>query len=309
MRLLWSIVKKTRRFVGMSILIGIGSIAITIVWNDWLAKLINLVSRGQRIGIEKVICAFLLILATALIQALLTLVSGYTCERMNHELRMWYANRYRGMDLLQLEAMNTGQELSMLHNELAEVSAYISSNLFQLVNDLLKFVGTFAWIILLNYRLALSANLPVIFIVIYVAISSKVISKLSAIAQQENQHMNGLVDTILTLFPVMKVYDAGKLIYDNYYRVVAAWEKASKKEECIRACLMSLSAVLSCLPLLLLLLIGGRQVILADMEIGTLYIFINLSGNVSGVMINMPGYIGAFRRFITNMERLQSKQN
>ncbi len=38
--------------------------------------------------------------------------------------------------------------------------------------------------------------------------------------------------------------------------------------------------------------------------VGTLYIFLNLSGNVSGVMMNMPGYITAFRQFSSNMNRL-----
>jgi|GEM_PF-3927362 len=39
--------------------------------------------------------------------------------------------------------------------------------------------------------------------------------------------------------------------------------------------------------------------------IGTLYVFINLSGNVSGVMMNMPGRIAVFRRFLANMKRIE----
>ena len=92
---------------------------------------------------------------------------------------------------------------------------------------------------------------------------------------------------------------------NQYNSSVELWEKTSIKEERVRAGLLSLSAFLSCLPLLLLLLIGGSQVLQGSIEIGILYIFVNLSGNVSGIMMNMPGQIASFRRFASNMARLQ----
>ncbi len=46
------------------------------------------------------------------------------------------------------------------------------------------------------------------------------------------------------------------------------------------------------------MIISGR------MTVGVLYIFVNLSGNVSGVMMNLPDYAGTFRRFTANMQRL-----
>lgn len=55
----------------------------------------------------------------------------------------------------------------------------------------------------------------------------------------------------------------------------------------------------------MLILIGGFLVIDDSISIGTLYVFINLSGNVSGVMMNMPGRIAMFHKFIANMERIE----
>lgn len=68
---------------------------------------------------------------------------------------------------------------------------------------------------------------------------------------------------------------------------------------------MSLSALLSSTPLLLLLLIGGAQVINGTATVGTIYVFINLSGNVSGIMMNMPGRIAMFRRFSADLKRME----
>jgi len=40
------------------------------------------------------------------------------------------------------------------------------------------------------------------------------------------------------------------------------------------------------------------------LSIGMLYVFINLSGNVSGVMINISVHLANFRRFCGNLERV-----
>ena len=74
--------------------------------------------------------------------------------------------------------------------------------------------------------------------------------------------------------------------------------------EKVKARLMSLSGILSCLPLALLLLVGGTLVVKGSLSLGMLYVFINLSGNVSGVMMNLPSHLAAFRRFQGNLERV-----
>lgn len=71
--------------------------------------------------------------------------------------------------------------------------------------------------------------------------------------------------------------------------------------------LMSLSGLLSFVPLLLLLAFGGAMVIKGEISIGLFYIFIILSGNVSGFLQNMPNIYAAFRRFEATVGRLGKK--
>ncbi len=70
---------------------------------------------------------------------------------------------------------------------------------------------------------------------------------------------------------------------------LSEWEDMNVKKERIATGLMSLSGVLSFVPLLLLLGAGGAMVMNGEISIGIFYIFINLSGNVSGFLQNMPG--------------------
>lgn len=305
MRILWALMKKRIWILLITILISIASIVISMLWNYKVAQAIDLVSEGRKMGEVLILSIVGVMILSMVMQTIFTFMSGYSCERLNHDLRVWYVGRYMTKDITFFDDMSTGQQLSELQNEVHEVSLYISNHMFQLIDDIIKFVGTFTWIIMLNAPLALLANLPVVLIVLYVTYTSKVLKRLASSSQQSNQHMNGMADTILTLFPIIKLYEAGRMMTKQYHSSVEVWEKTSIKEERIRAGLMSISAILSCLPLLLLLLIGGQQVVLEKIEIGILYIFVNLSGNVSGVMMNMPGQIANFRRFAANMARLQ----
>jgi ABC-type bacteriocin/lantibiotic exporter with double-glycine peptidase domain len=94
------------------------------------------------------------------------------------------------------------------------------------------------------------------------------------------------------------------MVRAEYDAALQGWQEASVREEHRRARLMSLSAMLSSLPLLLLFLVGGTQIFAGETTIGILYVFVNLSGNVSGVMMNLPGRIAQFRRFSVNIQRL-----
>ena len=235
----------------------------------------------------------------------MNMCSGWTCETLAHDLRMGYAKHFTTLSITEIENLNAGEQLSRLQNEIGDISGFLRTNLFTIVDDLIRFIGTFSWMLWINPKLTLLANVPSVIIIFYTAYSSKVIGKATQRSQQANAQMNGFADTLITIFPIMRLFDANFLIQKRYNAALEQWEIAGISEERTRARLLSLSAMLSCFPLLLLFLIGGTQVIHGSATIGTLYVFINLSGNVSGVMMNMPGRIAMFRRFSANMKRIE----
>lgn len=109
------------------------------------------------------------------------------------------------------------------------------------------------------------------------------------------------------MFPVIQVYDAQRLMMGLVEERLSEWGRASVRKERIAARLMSLSGLLSFLPLLCLLGFGGRMVINGEISTGTFYLFVNLSGNVSGFLQNMPGVYAGFRQFGASMGRLERK--
>lgn len=292
---------------GLSVLglcVSAASIALTLWWNTQLSDIINCTAAGSAIPTGRLVMAVGTMLLCGLIAYGLAMASALLCETLTHDLRMGFATYLSALELPELERTNTGDQISKLQNEIGEVSAFLRGNLFSFVDDLVRFVGTFSWMLWMNPKLALISFGPVAVLLWYTAVSSRVIGEAAQESQRQKAQMNIFADTLLSVFPVMRLFEAAAMVRLRYDTALERWQAAVVREEKRRAALMSLSAMMSCIPMLLLFWVGGHQVIASETTIGLLYAFVNLSGNVSGVMMNLPGRIGQFRRFSVNMQRL-----
>jgi ABC-type multidrug transport system fused ATPase/permease subunit len=285
--------------------ISVVSVSVSLWWNAQLSVIINAVNKAVNISGKSIFIAAATMVLSAGISYILGICSSWTLETIAHDLRMGYAKCFIRLPFEKIEDLNAGEQLSKLQNEINDVSEFLRSNLFSIIDDLIRFAATLSWLLWLNPKLTLLANIPSVLLLWYTLFSSKIIGKAAAESQQANTRMNGSADTLITVFPILRLFDATALIKKNYQTLLASWEASSIQEERKKAGLMSLSGVISRLPLLMLFLIGGAYVINGAETIGILYVFINLSGNISGVMMNMPGRFAGFRRFAANMKRLE----
>ena len=146
-------------------------------------------------------------------------ISGVTCTRINFALRENYIQEISYKDIYS-QKQSGGKEASVLLNELTSVSNFISENLFFMFDSLIKFIGSFGWLIYLNPFLAITANLPIFFIIIYISFSSKILQKYTIKTNEENSKINSVTDSLMNLFPVIKLYQAQKMILKNYSSIL-----------------------------------------------------------------------------------------
>lgn len=307
---------KVKFMIFLTFAVDIIFLAVTLVWNKYLANLIDLVTAGNagmdgagNSSIHGMLVELLIILADFIFMSgANAFISGVTTARINYELRQNYIESIARNSVSFMRskerAVSGGEMTSVLLNEFNAVSVFISENLFFIFDSFIKFLGTFGWFIFLNPFLAFSSNLPVFLIILYVSFSSKILKNYTIKANEENAKLNGVTESLMSLFPVIRLYQAQKFILTNYTNRLEAWEKLNISMEKKKALLMSISAVMTCIPLLLLILIGGNLVIKGQMTVGELYIFINLSGNVSGILMNMPSFIMQFRIFAGNLQKI-----
>ena len=307
---------KVKFMIFLTFVLDIIFLAVSLVWNEYLANLIDLVTAGNagmdgagNSSIHGMLVELLIILADFIFMSgANAFISGVTTARINYELRQNYIESIARNSVSFMRskerAVSGGEMTSVLLNEFNAVSVFISENLFFIFDSFIKFLGTFGWFIFLNPFLAFSSNLPVFLIILYVSFSSKILKNYTIKANEENAKLNGVTESLMSLFPVIRLYQAQKFILTNYTNRLEAWEKLNISMEKKKALLMSISAVMTCIPLLLLILIGGNLVIKGQMTVGELYIFINLSGNVSGILMNMPSFIMQFRIFAGNLQKI-----
>ena len=307
---------KVKFMIFLTFAVDIIFLAVTLVWNKYLANLIDLVTARNagmdgagNSSIHGMLVELLIILAAFIFMSgANAFISGVTTARINYELRQNYIESIARNSVSFMRSkervVSGGEMTSVLLNEFNAVSVFISENLFFIFDSFIKFLGTFGWFIFLNPFLAFSSNLPVFLIILYVSFSSKILKNYTIKANEENAKLNGVTESLMSLFPVIRLYQAQKFILTNYTNRLEAWEKLNISMEKKKALLMSISAVMTCIPLLLLVLIGGNLVIKGEMTVGELYIFINLSGNVSGILMNMPSFIMQFRIFAGNLQKI-----
>lgn len=284
------------------------SIGFNLYWNRFLADTINMLGNlSSTLLLKHFTEAVVIILLYSAIESVSSYLASYTCEIFAHEMRMGYARFYLQADLQTLSRLNVGKEQSAMQNELREVSAYLQGNLFSFIKQLITFSATVIFLLYQNFTLTLLSTLPVVPLILYCAISSKVIKNLTDRCQNSKKHINGMIDTLLDLFPIIQIYNAQSLISATMDEHLLKWQNSNIKQERITARLMSLSGLLSFIPLLLLLGFGGTMVVKGKVSLGIFYIFINLSGNVSGFLQNMPNIYAGFRQFDAAACRLEKK--
>lgn len=304
MAFVFRLFQKRKGIVLLTLLCCVGSVVATLLWNKNLAVLIDGVQAGHGLDRSCVAwCAGCLVLA-ALIQGGMQFLSAYAGEYAVHDLRMGLARVTMRREYASVAKENSAELISVQQNEMEEINRYISDNLFTLCTTVINFVFTLLFLLMQNVELTLLYLLPVTGMALYTTISGKVIYRYTKREQEQQKRMNGVAGTLLSLFPVVRLYEAEVLLEQRYTERIDGWKNAVVTQEKTKAKLMSISGMLSCIPLVLLMLVGGRMVFQGTLTIGMLYVFINLSGNVSGVMINISVHLANFRRFCGNLERV-----
>lgn len=305
MTFVFQLFRKRKGTTLLTLLCCVGSVVATLVWNKELAVLIDGVQAGFGLDGRRVVgCACCLAVA-ALLQGGMQFLSAYAGEYAVHDLRMRLASVTMRRDYGSVAKENSAELISVQQNEMEEISRYISDNLFTLCSTAISFVFTLLFLLMQNVKLTLLYLLPVAGLAVYTTLSGKVIYRYTKKEQEQQKKMNGVAGTLLSLFPVVRIYEADALLKQEYKLRIDGWKDAVVTQEKTKAKLMSVSGMLSCIPLVLLMLVGSRMILQGALTMGILYVFINLSGNVSGVMINISAHLANFRRFCGNLERVR----
>ena len=305
-------------------------IAVTIAILANLSQMIYIVYIGELVNRienrEEVTSSLMITLAGFLISNVVTVYlkhySGrYAAEKMAHSLRMDFIGKllerkseYKsfesdGIDKTERhtdkpEKNDAGSIMSKVQNELSRAAEYLSNTFFEITDMLLTCALVFVFLMFQNILLTLVIFIPTALILLYVKWSSRKLSGIVSSALKEKEKMNRVSYSLVHAFPAVKIYNGDEMCIGTYEKSLENWGKYEADMEKLNALYNSLSGILSRVPLLLLLTVGGFMVLKGNIMLGTLIVFLNMQSSLTQSIMNLPSWISGFKVFTTNLDKL-----
>ena len=296
------LIKRNKIWVALGILMTILSNLSQMTFVYLIGKLVNHIESRSSITLSFIFLFACLMASNAFTLLLKQYLGRLSTEKMAHSLRMGYAKRLIKKTVK--EKTSASLAMSVAQNELAQANNYLSNTLFDIAGMLIMAVLVTVYLLLQNVLLTLVIIVPTLLILVYVSFSSRRLSTIVSLAQNEKNKMNKVAYSLIHAFPSVKIFSGKKLCLNAYNESFDVWKKQWEKMGRLSALYNTLSGVLSRIPLLLLLLIGGFMVIRGDILMGTLIVFVIMQGSLSESIMNLPNWIANFKVFTTNLSRI-----
>lgn len=303
MQVLKVLIKRNKFWVTASVFTALLSNLSQMIFAYLIGRLVNNIQSRSSITVSFIIIAACFIASNAFTLLLNQFVGRLSAEKMAHTLRMGYAKKLIGRS--SKEKISVASAMSVAQNELAQASSYLSNTFFDITGMLFMAVLATVFLLLQNVFLTFVLLIPTLLILIYVFFSSRRLSGIVSKAQNEKNKMNKVAYSIIHAFPSVKTFGGEELCLNAYNERFGAWKKQWQKMGRLSALYNTLSGILSKVPLLLLLTVGGFMVIRGDILIGTLIVFLYLQGSLTQSIMNLPNWIANFKVFTTNLSRIE----
>ena len=312
MSVLSKLIKNNRMCIFAAVTISILANLSQMIYMVYIGELVNRIENR-----EKITSSLVMILVCFLISNVVTVVLKHysgklAAEKMAHTLRMGFACRL--LNLKQNKGMpgenktgsiDAGAVMSKVQNELSQADEYLSNTFFDITDMLLTGILVFFFLIFQNILLTLLIFIPTVLILLYVKWSSRRLSDIVLSALNAKEKMNRVSYSLVHAFPSVKVYNGDEMCIGAYEKSLNSWSRQEADMEKLNALYNSLSGILSRVPLLLLLTVGGFMVIKGYVMLGTLIVFLNMQNTLKQSIMNLPSWISGFKVFITNLDKIE----
>ena len=112
---------------------------------------------------------------------------------------------------------------------------------------------------------------------------------------------------IISNFEAVKVFGAEEFFEEKFKKELEEWGRLETKKERISALTNSFSGILSRLPLLILFGVGALLIWRGHMTVGTLMIFLNMTGTFLGTLMNLPSWTVRVKQLLVHLSRTDIK--
>ncbi len=218
---------------------------------------------------------------------------GLFSERTLTRLRRLIAERSVVMPVGYLEERHSGDFLSVLNADMAKFKTLTANNMLDFVDNIVRFLAAFAFIISISWQLTLVSTLATPLIFILVSLLTSPVQKRSEEMQGEIGKVNSVAQDSLAGSMVVKAFNLVDILDGHFRHANRQALQRGLRIARLRALIDSLGFALSMLPFIIALGYGGYLVITGVMTFGSMFAFINLLNSVVNPLGSLPNILAS----------------
>ncbi|WP_194850804.1 ABC transporter ATP-binding protein [Nonlabens antarcticus] len=289
----------------------IGGIIVTIISRylslylpKYVGKIINLLndySNGERTDIDVVQDELLLyigiIIGSTLLAAGLTFIMRQliivVSRHLEYDLKNIIYVQYQKLSLGFYKKNRTGDLMNRISEDVSKVRMYMGPAIMYTINMVTLFAVVIPAMIETAPTLALYTLLPLPFLSIAIYVVSREIHKRSTLVQQYLSNLNTISQEAFSGISVIKAYNLAPQMNTQFAQVANDSKEKNIDLARIQALFFPMMVLLIGLSNILVIYIGGRQVIAGEIEVGAIPEFL--------IYVNMLTWPVAVVGWVTNM--------
>lgn len=178
-------------------------------------------------------------------------------QKVRHDLRVALYGHIQRLDVATLEKRQTGDLMSVVSNDVDNLEDFLSDATTSIIRIVITFLGTFAILFILDWRLALLLLLPLPGAVWAVRFFATRVQPQYRRSRQAIGEMNSVLEANIQGLPVIQAYTAESEQAERIRRTSAEYRDATLSAAKIRARFIPLLYILAGVAFALLVSVGG----------------------------------------------------
>ncbi len=286
------------------IIVTVASRVLSLVLPKYVGKIINLLNDygdNKVSDLDQLKDDLLLyigiILGATLLAALLTFVMRQliivVSRHLEYDLKNIIYQQYQRLSLSFYKQNRTGDLMNRISEDVSKVRMYMGPALMYGINMITLFAVVIPAMIDTAPRLAFYTIVPLPFLSIAIYVVSREIHKRSTLVQQYLSNLNTISQEAFSGISVIKAYNLAPQINAQFTEVANDSKDKNIDLARVQALFFPLMVLLIGLSNILVIYIGGKQVIAGEIEVGTIPEFL--------IYVNMLTWPVAIVGWVTNM--------
>jgi ABC-type multidrug transport system fused ATPase/permease subunit len=306
LRVLASFAKPYRFWIIVSIISSIALVIFNLLKVYYITELIQYALKGQ---VSKILNISLILLVIVLVGILATYFAKYATNRLGTgilcDLKQRIAERLEKATMASIKTNHSGDLISRVNNDLFAVGSFFEKDFTGLLYQPLLFVGSFVYILAVEWRLLLCLTVTPLMIFLMKPLR-KSIGKYSRQFYEELGEANIVVKEALNHISTVKAYNLEKTLQARNETVLRKSVQSGTLMEKYNVLLLPFIIIMNELPYIIYTFFGGYLVLKGRLAPGAFIAFIQLLGFLISPLATLPQLIGNLSGLEGAVERLSA---